>query len=107
MSARSEHTFERLLDFERQFEEIDASVARIEAGFRNGDPPGKARDELAQLEATLDRLQCEGIDSIDTYELQSGKEQARALRKVLTRRAEQMHGKMDEIFKDLMQALKK
>lgn len=107
MSARSEHTFERLIDFERQFEEIDASVARIEAGLHNGDPVGKARDELAQLEARLDRLQCEGVDSIDTYELQSGKEQARALRKVLTRRAEQMHGKMDEIFKEILQALKK
>lgn len=108
LSARSEFIMEQLLDFERQFEDIDASVAAIEAAFRSGElTPGKARDDLAQLEARLDRLQCEGVDSIETFELQSGKDQARALRKVLTRRAEQMHGKFDDIFQEIKGVLKR
>jgi len=78
---------DKLLDFERQFEEIDASTAAISEAFSCGQfAASQARDELAQLEATLDRLQCEGVDSIDTYELGSGQEQARSLRKILTRR---------------------
>merc|ERR1719336_1268324 len=99
---------EQLIDFERQFDEIDARTAEIYAGFQGGQIiPGKARDDLAQLEARLDRLQCEGVDSIETFDLQSGKDQARALRKVLTRRAEQMHERMDDLFAEIKQAMKK
>jgi len=99
---------ERLLDFERQFEEIDAGTGAIGEALGCGQISiGKARDDLAQLEARLDRLQCEGVDSIDTFELKTGKEQARALRKVLTRRAEQMHTRMDDLFKQIKQLMPK
>eukprot|EP00405_Crypthecodinium_cohnii_P052658 CAMPEP_0206590894 /NCGR_PEP_ID=MMETSP0325_2-20121206/39913_1 /ASSEMBLY_ACC=CAM_ASM_000347 /TAXON_ID=2866 /ORGANISM="Crypthecodinium cohnii, Strain Seligo" /LENGTH=276 /DNA_ID=CAMNT_0054099977 /DNA_START=183 /DNA_END=1010 /DNA_ORIENTATION=+ len=87
-SARSAHTLDRLWDFEQQFEEIDATTASIVDAFRSGVlQSGKARDDLAQLEARLDKLQCDGIDSIDTFELKTGKDQARAHRKALTKRA--------------------
>merc|ERR1712032_767035 len=90
---------EQLCDFERQFDEIDASVSGIEEALeQHSMAPGRARDTLAQMEARLDKLQCHGVDCIDTFELKSGKDQARALRKVLTRRAEQMHDRMDRIF---------
>merc|ERR1719210_1017244 len=99
---------EQLTEFERQIFEIDNAATDIENALSCQHITfGKARDNLAQLEATLDKLQCYGVDSIDTFELQSGKDQARALRKVLTRRAEQMHGKFDDIFQELKNALKK
>jgi len=108
LTARSEFIMDKLLDFERQFEEIDVTTMHIDEALRAGlEMPSQARDRLAQLEARLDRLQCEGVDSIDTFELTSGKDQARALRKTLTRRAEQMHEKMDNIFAYIKQAMKK
>lgn len=108
LSEHSEVMLDRLLTFERDFEEITAMTAAIAEAFRCGAvPPGKARDDLAQLEARLDRIQCEGIDSVDTYELRSGREQARALRKSLTRRAEEMHGSMEKLFLELRDAVPK
>lgn len=96
---------ERLVDFEQQFRDIDATVAAIAAALAaQQTTPGRARDELAQLEARLDKLQCQGVDCIDTLELKSGKEQARALRKALTKRAEQMHVEMDELFAAIKEA---
>ena len=44
-----------------------------------------------------------GVDSIDTYELESGKEHARALRKELTRQAEELHDRMEALFKEIKQ----
>jgi len=90
---------EQLLEFEQQFAEIERNVQAIEGALGSQDiAPGQARDHLAQLEARLNKLQCDGVDSIDTFELKTGKDQARALRKVLTRRAELMHNHMEGIF---------
>ncbi|CAK0894269.1 unnamed protein product [Prorocentrum cordatum] len=106
LSSKSEFMMDRLADFEQQFTEIEAEVGRIEGDLEdNSVLPGRARDHLAQLEARLDKLQCHGVDSLDTFELQSGKDQARALRKVLTRRAETMHDRMDALFKQLRDAM--
>lgn len=99
---------EQLTEFERQYTEIDHAVTDIEDALNCQQiTHGKARDDLAQLEAKLDKLQFNGVDSIDTFELQTGKEQARALRKVLTRRAEQMHTRMDAIFQEILAAMSK
>jgi hypothetical protein len=101
-SCRSESTLGKLSDFEMKFNEIDASITRIAEALHNGEfTPGRARDDLAQLEACLDKLQFNGVDCIDTYELESGKEQARSLRKELTRRAEELHERMEVIFKEI------
>jgi len=88
-------TLSQLDEFRLQFDEIDTAVARLEAA--------PARDELAQLEARLDRLQCHGVDSLVTSELSpSSKELARSMRRELTRRAEQMHCRMDVLFRDIL-----
>lgn len=99
---------EKLADFRRQFDEIEASMHHIAGSVHLSDTSlGKARDELAQLEATLDKLQCKGVDSIDTFELDTGKDLAKSMRKELTNRAEKIHDRMDEIFKDIKRAQKK
>lgn len=107
MSSKSEDTVEKLADFRRQFDDIEASMNGIVGSLHLKDTNlGKARDELAQLEATLDKLQCKGVDSIDTFELDSGKDVAKSMRKELTARAEKIHDRMDEIFKEIKQAQK-
>lgn len=99
MSRTSESTMGQLEDFRRQFDDIDLAVDGIELGLSRADArPGKARDELAQLEARLDKLQCHGVDCVDTSALESGQQEARAFRKELTRRAENMHARMDGLF---------
>jgi len=104
-SCKSEDILGRLGEFEEQFLGIDVSIRRIAEGFHSAEvTPGKARDDLAQLEALLDKLQFNGVDSIDTYELESGKEHARSLRKELTRQAEELHGRMEALFKEIRQS---
>eukprot|EP00747_Dinoflagellata_sp_TGD_P209872 gnl/TRDRNA2_/TRDRNA2_83246_c0_seq1.p1 gnl/TRDRNA2_/TRDRNA2_83246_c0~~gnl/TRDRNA2_/TRDRNA2_83246_c0_seq1.p1 ORF type:complete len:314 (-),score=59.34 gnl/TRDRNA2_/TRDRNA2_83246_c0_seq1:127-930(-) len=101
-SGISESTLGKLEQYAQEFDGIEAGMGQIEQLFREKQVlPGKANSELAQLEAKLDRLQCNGVDSIETFELVSGKEQARALRKELTKRAEQLHDKMDALFKEI------
>lgn len=64
--------------------------------------PGQAHGDLAQLEARLDKLQCDGIDSVDTTPLAAAdRESARHLRRDLTRRADQLHGQIDGTFAGL------
>lgn len=100
LGSKSYDTVMKLSDFRSRFDDIDASMERLIASLQtSGAPLGKTRGELAQLEATLDRLQCKGVDSVDTFELSSGKELARSIRKELTGRAEKMHARMDEGFK--------
>ncbi|CAE8720527.1 unnamed protein product [Polarella glacialis] len=102
LSSRSVHQIEQLGGFERQFTEIDHAVDSLEAALVHQQiAPSYARDHLAQLEARLDKLQCHGVDSIDTVELQSGRLEAKSLRKGLTHRGEAMHERMEEIFRRL------
>lgn len=103
LSEKSLHTLSRLRYFESDFDEISAELVRI--GAELGDPgvmratASRAFDELAQLEARLDKLQFEGVDSVETVDLQSGKEESRSLRKKLTGRAESMHGELEVLLR--------
>lgn len=103
LSEKSLHTLSRLRHFESDFDEVSAELVRI--GAELGDPgvtratASRAFDELAQLEARLDKLQFEGVDSVETLDLQSGKEESRALRKKLTGRAESMHSELEVLLR--------
>lgn len=95
-----------LAGFDQQLTELDRSVSAVEAGLTSQQlMPGQARDHLAQIEAQLDKLQCNGVDSIDTFELQSGKAEARSLRKDLTRRGEVLHDRIEVIFRCIKELL--
>lgn len=105
LSSKSLDTIEKLSGFKRRFDDIEASMEQLIASVRTSRLPlGTARTELAQLEAALDRLQCKGIDSVDTFELSSGKDLAKSMRKELTGQAEKIHDFMDEIFKAIKYA---
>lgn len=103
LSEKSLHTLGRLRQFESDFAEISADLVRL--GAELGDPSvtratgSRAFDELAQLEARLDTLQFKGVDSVETVDLQSGKEESRALRKKLTQRAESLHEELDVLLR--------
>lgn len=100
MSGKSRDTVEKLAGFRRSFDDIEASMEQLVASVRTGGVLlGRARDELAQLEASLDQLQCKGVDSVDTFGLSSGRDLAKSFRKELTGRAERIHDSMDESFK--------
>eukprot|EP00747_Dinoflagellata_sp_TGD_P198082 gnl/TRDRNA2_/TRDRNA2_70236_c0_seq1.p1 gnl/TRDRNA2_/TRDRNA2_70236_c0~~gnl/TRDRNA2_/TRDRNA2_70236_c0_seq1.p1 ORF type:complete len:209 (+),score=36.73 gnl/TRDRNA2_/TRDRNA2_70236_c0_seq1:24-650(+) len=107
-SPSSKNTLRDLAQYLEKFDDIEAGIEEMESSFIEGQIlPSKANTDLAQLEAKLDKLQCNGVDSVETFQLGSGKDQAKALRKYLTKRAEQLHGKMDELFrtfKEQMQA---
>lgn len=97
----------QLAGFGRQLDALDEEIGNIEASLDASQLlPGQARDSLAQVEAQLDKLQCHGLDSVDTFDLQSGKLEAKSLRKSLTHRGEVMHQRIEAIFariKELMQ----
>jgi len=106
LSLESEKTLGQLVDFEREFNEIDRGTQEIQEALLRGETSaGQAKTDLALLEANLDKLQCKGVDSIETMDLHSGKERARALRKELTKRAEGMHERMDALFKEIKRRL--
>eukprot|EP00927_Polykrikos_kofoidii_P034133 TRINITY_DN28971_c0_g1_i1.p1 TRINITY_DN28971_c0_g1~~TRINITY_DN28971_c0_g1_i1.p1 ORF type:complete len:318 (-),score=59.30 TRINITY_DN28971_c0_g1_i1:25-978(-) len=99
LSIKSAKALETLRLFEQRFDRISDSVLIIEAELKAGvTQPGYACDELAQLEAELDKIQCNGVDSIETSGLETGRDEARAKRKALTKRSESLHTVMDNLF---------
>lgn len=90
-----------------QLAQLEASVSATQEALRDGRmPSGSARDSLAQLEANVDRLQCEGIDSVSTSQLLGAElEAAKTLRRALTKRVEALHERMDTTFDRLREAL--
>ncbi|CAJ1373748.1 unnamed protein product [Effrenium voratum] len=64
--------------------------------------PGQARNDLAQLEAHLEKLQCQSIDSVSTAGLSSeDQDAARSFRRQLTKAVEKLQGQLDQTFEDL------
>jgi len=105
MSGRSRDAVEKLSGFGRSLDDIEASLEQLVSSLRtSGVSLRRARDELAQLEANLDRLQCKGVDSVDMSELGSGTDLAKSIRKELTGRTEKIHDRMDESFKAIKHA---
>ena len=61
---------------------------------------GQARTELAQLEAEAHKLECQGVDNVYTGDLDSGKAEAKDLKKALLSRLETILERI-EIFRRL------
>jgi tetratricopeptide (TPR) repeat protein len=82
-------------------DEISNLVNAVERKFMSGElQAGRAMDDLAQLEAQLDKLQCKGVDGVDlggsTTDAAQGA--AKAKRKNLTATNELLHQKIDKMF---------
>lgn len=89
-----------------QLREVEAQVAQIAgrvselAGLCSEpeDQRGALRTELAALEAQAHKLECQGVDNVYTSELESGKADAKDLKKALLLRLEQIFKSIDDCF---------
>jgi len=80
--------------FEAQLMDLENNVLTVEGALRSSQlTPVQARDHLAQLEARLQRVQCDGIDSVTI-----GTDEARRKRKELTQKIECLQSRLDSIF---------
>lgn len=94
------------LDALSQLAVAGVEVGRIEARVRGlaeevevpGCALGPIRTELAALEAAAHRLEAQGIDSIYTGELHTGKDEAKAQKKALLARLEALFDTVDRVF---------
>lgn len=83
-------------------DEVESAVAAHISAFADGSLAlGKARDELAQLEARIEKLQCKGVDSVEISDSTEDKQAAKAMRKELTRRLESLQLKVEAAFRDM------
>jgi hypothetical protein len=94
------NTFAILEDLENQMQEISRKLCVVlEALEEEAVTMGKARDNFAQLESRLQKLQCQGIDCVSLDGLSPRKsEEVRAIRRELTRKAEHLQSELDKIF---------
>mmetsp|Transcript_4963 Transcript_4963/g.5553 ORF Transcript_4963/g.5553 Transcript_4963/m.5553 type:complete len:167 (-) Transcript_4963:92-592(-) len=106
-SMISAKTLGHLDQLEAALQQVEREVTDTEQDLISGEISiGKAKDVLAQIEARLDKLQFNGIDSVETVHLHSGKEPAKAARKELVRQAEDLSVRIDKIFKQIKEAEK-
>jgi len=91
---------ERLQELQEQINKLQDGLQKVEAELNMAEiTPAQARDVLAQLEARLDQVQCKGIDSVSMEGLVvERQEEARFLRKALTRQAESLQDRFDTAF---------
>lgn len=94
--------FARLEDILGKVQALENRIPSVLEAMEWGDPPitpGQARDKFAQLEAELNKVQCNDIDSISLSGLpEELATEARAKRKTLTLKAERVQFSLDTIF---------
>jgi nocturnin len=89
---------ERLLEAENVISANDNDSVEVSALIA-------LRGELAQLNGSIEKLQCTRIDAVVTAELTSGKTDAKERRKELTRRTEKLHARTTELNEQLAKAI--
>lgn len=87
-------------DLREQMQALESKVDVIlESLEEEAVTPGQAKDKLAQIEGMLVKLQCNGIDCVSIAGLPPRTaDEARALRKELTAKAESLQLRLDKIF---------
>ena len=109
MSALSAEALGQLHTYDGQIAAMQGQVtafrARCAAGDAGPDELVAIKNQLAALNGQLDKLQFQGIDSVVTGPLTSGKEQARAQRKGLNKAAAALSRDIKELHKQLAAAL--
>lgn len=102
-SIRSEEALSALNAIEIRLKQIEDRVADLDAFVRGPGPHtsgfGKAKTELASLEADAHKLESTGVDSIYTGELDSGRASAKEKKKEELRRLEALFNRIDDIFR--------
>jgi tetratricopeptide (TPR) repeat protein len=93
--------------FQTHFDEISKNVGVVDQKFANGElQPGRGMNELAQLEAQLEKLQCAGVDGVELPAAGAAEAHAaaKARRKDLTAQSELLHQRIDGLFNMMRQA---
>lgn len=100
MSYLSQEAIDGLFKTDKEVSSLEERAEDINRRFESGQlSAGQARTELANVEAAANKVECDKMDSIYTGELNSGKDQAKALKKDQTKRLDSLHTKFEELFK--------
>jgi len=100
-STKAEQTLAKLDAFKAALKGIGHEVRESEQNLRGMSSPSLMRmvgNELAQVEARLNKLQCAGIDSMELCDLGSDKDAAKLLRKELIQDSEHLHQRIEFMF---------
>lgn len=102
MSIRSQEAMSALGQLESRLKRLEDRVAELDKLVRDANFPtanlGKAKTELAQMEADAHKLESSGVDNIYTSELTSGKDSAKETKKDQLRRLEALFNFIDNVF---------
>eukprot|EP00930_Biecheleria_cincta_P031099 TRINITY_DN21577_c0_g1_i1.p1 TRINITY_DN21577_c0_g1~~TRINITY_DN21577_c0_g1_i1.p1 ORF type:complete len:309 (-),score=46.21 TRINITY_DN21577_c0_g1_i1:259-1185(-) len=101
-SAVSQSAMCQLRDVEAQVAQVAGRVSEL-AGLCSEPEEQRVglRTELATLEAQAHKLECQGVDNVYTSELESGKADAKDLKKMLLERLEQIFRNIEDCFEKL------
>jgi TolA-binding protein len=110
VSPRSAAALNKLQRYNQEVEDLENEVADIEAALQDYPRTPRARlleakDQIAQMNGNLEKLQYSGVDSIITAELESGKERAKEKRKALNQRCDALRERILQDSKDLQRML--
>jgi len=110
VSPRSAAALNKLQRYNQEVEDLENEVADIEAALQDYPRTPRARlleakDQIAQMNGNLEKLQYSGVDSIITAELASGKERAKEKRKALNQRCDALRERILQDSKDLRKML--
>ncbi|CAE8612348.1 unnamed protein product [Polarella glacialis] len=97
-SVVSSTALERLAVLERDVQHLENRVKDLSLASQTEAAPGPLKTELALLEAKANLLECKGIDNIYTGELNSGKAEAKEVKKALLERLEKLFNLVEEVF---------
>lgn len=110
VSPRSATALNKLERYNQEVQELEEEVAGIESALQDYPRTPRARlleakDQIAQMNGNLEKLQYNGVDSIITAELESGKERAKEKRKALNQRCDVLRERILQDSKDLQKML--
>lgn len=101
LPTKAEQTLAKLDAFKAALKGIEHEVRESEQNLRGVSSPSlmrMVRDELAQVEARLNKLQCAGLDSMELCDLGSDMGAAKLLRKELIQDAEHLQQRIEFMF---------
>jgi hypothetical protein len=100
MSYLSQEALDGLFKTGLEVASLEEQAEEISRRFDSGElTSGQAVTELAMVEAAANKVECEKVDSIYTGELNSGKDQAKALKKDQNKRLDALAAKFEDLFK--------
>jgi len=110
LSPRSVSALAKLEDYAHDADALEKLLAGVELCLQDYPRTPRARlleakDQIAQMNGNLEKLQYNGVDSIITAELESGKEKAKEKRKALNQRCDSLRERILQNSRDLAKML--